>query len=131
MQSSSCKRMSVPEMLASAARHQDLSILFCGSPRRASKNSRRRAWHAGWLSPEPHKPFSGGEHWAVTYRKLAPSRGGRTLKELELARSRERLDTISDLNLAENLIHAPFRRADRHREPGGNFLIGEATIEEA
>jgi hypothetical protein len=88
-----------------------------------------RRWHAGLLSPEPHEPFSGGEHRAVTYRKLASSRAVRALKELELACSRERLDTIADLKLAENLIHAPFRRADRHREPVGNFLIGEATVE--
>ena len=115
-------------MLASAAMHQDFSS-FCGSPSRASKNSRRGAWHAGLLSPEPHEPFSGGEHRAVTYRKLASSRAVRALKELELACSRERLDTIADLKLAENLIHAPFRRADRHREPVGNFLIGEATVE--
>jgi hypothetical protein len=48
-----------------------------------------------------------------------------------LTGSCERLDPVLYVEFAEDLIHGPFDGADRHRELIGNFLIGQAPIDQA
>src|SRR4249919_1056456 len=57
--------------------------------------------------------------------------GGCSLQQLQLTRLRDRAGAVAHLELAEDLIEMPLRRADRGPQLVGDLLVRRAYVEKA